>query len=47
MTIRRSLTLLVSAAALLAAACSTPTAPSSKECAPDVQTNTSNTFSCS
>lgn len=46
MTIRRSLTLLVSAAALLAAACSTPTAPSSKDCSPDVPTNTQNNFAC-
>lgn len=46
MTIRRSLTLLVSAAALLVAACSTPTAPSSKACSPDVPTQTGNTILC-
>lgn len=40
MTIRRSLTLLVSAAALVAAACSTPTAPTAKN---DVPVQTSNT----
>lgn len=32
MTIRRSVALLISAAALLAAACSTPTAPAPKGC---------------
>ena len=32
MTIRRSVALLISAAALVAAACSTPTAPTPKSC---------------
>ena len=32
MTIRRSFALLVSAAALVAAACSSPTAPTAKSC---------------
>jgi hypothetical protein len=45
MTIRRSVTLLVSAAALMAAACSTPTAPtSSKAC--DVVTGNNSNLTC-
>ena len=36
MTVRRQIALLISAAALLVAACSSPTAPSTKKC--DTQT---------
>lgn len=41
MSIRRSITLLVSTAALLVAACSSPTAPA-KACSPDVPVSGSN-----